>query len=84
MTPRFHTAVVGAKGRILIDGLEHLVAADKPQPPTVETLAPGLHILTIGLVCKEIHLEGDPVRVTEPTPIYDQLIAEQAGKEPAQ
>ena len=79
MTPRLHTAIIGAKGRIFIDGIEHIVAADYPQPPTVETLAPGLHILTIGLVRKEIHLEGDPIRVTEPTPIYDQLIKENQG-----
>ena len=77
MTPRLHTASIGAKGRIFIDGIEHIVAADYPQPPTVETLAPGLHILAIGLVCKEIHLEGDEPHNFEPTPLYDQLLKEQ-------
>ena len=76
MTPRLHTAIIGAKGRIFIDGIEHIVLEDNPEP-AIETIAPGIHILKVGIICKEIHLEGDEPHNFEPTPLYDQLLKEQ-------
>ena len=76
MTPRLHTAIIGAKGRIFIDGIEHIVLEDNPEP-AIETIAPGIHTLKVGIICKEIHLECDEPHNFEPTPLYDQLLKEQ-------
>lgn len=55
---------------ITIDGIP-LLHSDAA--PTVETLAPDLHLVHLTVYASRIQLDGDTHHNPEPTPIYDQL-----------
>lgn len=64
-----------SRGRFQVDGVDLIVSANSPEP-TIEPVGTGLTIVTVGILCDSVVLEGDRHKNPEPTPIYDQLVKE--------
>ena len=71
---RLHRAQLSPNG-LTIDGVKMTVHEDVQ----VETLAPDIHMLSVQIICESIVLNGDTHDLDEPTPIWDQLIAERGN-----
>lgn len=76
---RLHHMNFSRRG-VRVDGVDLMVSADSPEP-TIEPVASGLTIVTVGIVCENVVLDGDPHDDPTPTPIYDQLTKEIPGSE---
>lgn len=66
---RPHRIRVSPRG-ITLDGIPLLHSEEFP---TVETLAPNLHLVHLTVYAGHIQLDGDTHDSPEPTPVYDQL-----------
>lgn len=66
---RLHRIRVSPRG-ITLDGIP-LLHSD--EAPTVETLAPGIHLVHLAVYADNIQLDGDDHHTPEDTPIYYQL-----------
>ena len=58
---------------VTIDGVPLIAHEDGPR---VDTLGADLSIVHIPVIAEHVTLQGDTHQLDEPTPIYDQLIAE--------
>lgn len=59
---------------ITIDGIP-LIHSE--EGPTIETLAPNVHLVHLTVLADSIQLDGDRHYTPEATPIYDQLKEEE-------
>ena len=66
---RPHRINVSPRG-VTLDGLPLLHSEEFP---TVETLAPGIHLVHLAVFADHIQLDGDNHHTPEATPIYYQL-----------
>lgn len=66
---RPHRIRVSPRG-ITLDGIPLLHSEEFP---TVETLAPGIHLVHLAVYADSIQLDGDSHHTPEATPIYDRL-----------
>lgn len=66
---RPHRIRVSPRG-VTLDGIP-LIHSD--EGPTVETLAPGIHLVHLAVYADSIQLDGDNHHTPEDTPIYYQL-----------
>lgn len=55
---------------VTLDGLPLLHGEE---PPTIETLRPGIHLVHLAVYADHIQLDGDNHHTPEATPIYDRL-----------
>ncbi|MGJ4108534.1 hypothetical protein ACN4DQ_07755 [Corynebacterium macclintockiae] len=69
---RLHRIRVNPHG-ITIDGIP---LTHSEELPTVETLAPNVHLVHLAVYADNIQLDGDRHYTPEATPIYDQLRSE--------
>ena len=70
---RLHRIRVNPNG-ITIDGIP---LTHSEEPPTVEILGPGIHLVHLTVYADNVQLDGDRHYTPEATPIYDQLKEEE-------
>lgn len=75
LMPRLHQAEVTPRS-VIVDGLPLLVGQDVR---VVGRGPGGIQGLAVEIFCESIVLNGDPHHSHEPTPIWDQLVAERGA-----
>lgn len=74
---RLHNVEIGRR-KFNVDGTPLIVSRDAPSPEIQPIEGTGLAIVTVGILCDTVILDGDSHDSPEPTPIYDQLAKENA------
>lgn len=74
---KLHAIDIGPQ-HITIDGTRIVAHGDGP---TIEETGLGVTVVNVPILCDKVTLNGDPYRSAEPTPIYDELLAENAHAE---
>ena len=69
---KLHAVDIGPR-HITIDGTRIVAHADGP---TIKDTGLGVTVVNIPVLCDNVTLNGDPYQSTEPTPIYNELLAE--------